>query len=52
MIFLAAFIGGAIQGASPRLIGEVLAATVKQMMPTVITMLSVLGCAKVMAMRA
>ena len=28
--------------------GEVLAATVKQMMPTVITMLSVLGCAKVM----
>lgn len=47
-IFLAAFIGGAIQGASPRLMGEVLAATVKQMMPTVITMLSVLGCAKVM----
>ena len=27
---------------------EVLAATVKQMMPTVITMLAVLGCAKVM----
>ena len=47
-IFLAAFIGGAIQGASPRMMGEVLAATVKQMMPTVITMLSVLGCAKVM----
>ena len=47
-IFLAAFVGGAIQGASPRLMGEVLAATVKQMMPTVITMLSVLGCAKVM----
>ena len=47
-IFLAAFIGGAIQGTSPRLMGEVLAATVKQMMPTVITMLSVLGCAKVM----
>ena len=47
-IFLAAFAGGAIQGASPRMMGEVLAATVKQMMPTVITMLSVLGCAKVM----
>lgn len=47
-IFLAAFVGGAIQGASPRLMGEVLVTTVKQMMPTVITMLSVLGCAKVM----
>lgn len=47
-IFLAAFVGGAIQGASPRMMGKVLAATVKQMMPTVITMLSVLGCAKVM----
>ena len=47
-IFLAAFVGGAIQGASPRMMGEVLAATVKQMTPTVITMLSVLGCAKVM----
>lgn len=46
--FLAAFVGGAIQGASPRMMGEVLAATVKQMTPTVITMLSVLGCAKVM----
>ena len=51
-IFLAAFVGGAIQGASPRMMGEVLAATVKQMTPTVITMLSVLGCAKVMAMPA
>lgn len=47
-IFLTAFVGAAIQGASPRLMGEVLAATVKQMVPTVITMLSVLGCAKVM----
>lgn len=47
-IFLAAFAGGLIQGASLRTMGEVLAATVKQMMPTVITMLSVLGCAKVM----
>lgn len=47
-IFLAALVGGVIQGASPRVMGEVLGATVKQMLPTVITMLSVLGCAKVM----
>lgn len=47
-IFLAAIVGGAIQGARPQQMGQVLAATVKQMMPTVITMLSVLGCAKVM----
>ena len=47
-IFIAAFIGGLIQGASPRAMGEVLWATVKQMTPTAITMLSVLGCAKVM----
>ena len=47
-IFLAAFAGGLIQGASLRTMGGVLVATVKQMMPTVITMLSVLGCAKVM----
>ena len=32
--------------------GGVLVATVKQMMPTVITMLSVLGCAKVMGYSA
>ena len=47
-IFIAAFMGGLIQGAKPRVMAEVLAATVKQMMPTVITMLAVLGCAKVM----
>ena len=47
-IFLAAFAGGLIQGASLRQMGEVLVATVKQMMPTAITMLAVLGCAKVM----
>lgn len=47
-IFIAAFVGGHIQGATPRVMGEVLVATVKQMMPTVITMLAVLGCAKVM----
>ena len=47
-IFLAAFVGGAIQGADVRTMGAVLRDTVKQMMPTVITMLSVLGCAKIM----
>ena len=47
-IFIAALIGGAIQGARPAQMVSVLAATVKQMAPTVITMLSVLGCAKVM----
>lgn len=47
-IFLAAIVGGFIQGARPAQMLEVLGATVKQMMPTVITMLSVLGCAKVM----
>lgn len=47
-IFIAAFAGGRIQGASFSVMGEVLKATVKQMMPTIITMLSVLACAKVM----
>ena len=47
-IFIAALIGGAIQGARPAQMVSVLAATVRQMAPTVITMLSVLGCAKVM----
>ena len=47
-IFLAAIVGGFIQGARPAQMLEALGATVKQMMPTVITMLSVLGCAKVM----
>lgn len=47
-IFIAAFAGGLIQGATLRTMGEVLLATVKQMMPTVITMIAVLGCAKVM----
>lgn len=47
-IFIAALIGGAIQGARPAQMASVLVATVKQMAPTVITMLSVLGCAKVM----
>lgn len=47
-IFIAAFVGGRIQGASLSVMGEVLRATVKQMMPTVITMLAVLACAKIM----
>ena len=37
-----------IQGASLRQMGEVLVATVRQMLPTAATMLAVLGCAKVM----
>lgn len=48
LIFIAALIGGRIQGATLRVMVEVLAATIRQMMPTVATMLSVLGCAKVM----
>ncbi len=47
-IFISAFSGGLIQGARPRLMAEVFFATVKQMLPTAITMLAVLGCAKVM----
>lgn len=47
-IFLAAIIGGSIQGATPAQMLRVFKATVLQMLPTVITMLSVLGCAKVM----
>lgn len=48
-IMIAALVGGAIQGAKPAQMAQVFGATVKQMMPTVITMLSVLGCAKVMS---
>lgn len=48
LIMVAALVGGAIQGATPRVMGEVLVSTVKQMLPTVATMLAVLGCAKVM----
>lgn len=48
LIFIAALVGGRIQGATLRVMAEVLVATVRQMMPTVATMLSVLGCAKVM----
>ncbi len=47
-IFLAAFIGGILQGANLPQILNVLKATVKQMSETMLTMLSVLGCAKIM----
>lgn len=48
-IFIAAIIGGTIQGARPHDMAEVLVATVKQMMPTIITLLCVLACAKIMS---
>lgn len=48
-IMIAAIVGGAIQGAKPAQMLSVFKATLKQMLPTVITMLSVLGCAKVMS---
>ena len=47
-ILAAAVIGGRIQGAGAKQMGRVFVATVRQMMPTVITMLAVLGCSKVM----
>ncbi|MCF0106684.1 MAG: L-lactate permease [Holdemanella sp.] len=47
-IFISALIGGLIQKASFQDFKEVFIATLKQLKPTVITMMSVLGCAKVM----
>ena len=47
-IFLSAFIGGTIQGAKLSDFKEVMLATLNQMKETMITMLSVLGCAKIM----
>ncbi|MDN0055770.1 L-lactate permease [Collinsella ihumii] len=47
-IIVAALAGGRIQGAGAGQMARVFAATVRQMMPTVVTMLAVLGCAKVM----
>ena len=47
-IFLSALIGGMIQGARGPVFVEVLKATLKQMKETMITMLAVLGCAKIM----
>lgn len=48
-IFIAALIGGTLQGAKPRDMVEVMGATIKQMMPTIITLLCVLACAKIMS---
>ena len=47
-IFLSALIGGCIQKASFKDFKEVFIATLKQLVPTIITLVSVLGCAKVM----
>lgn len=47
-ILAAAIVGGRIQGAGAGQMGRVFVATVRQMMPTVVTMLAVLGCSKVM----
>ena len=47
-IFLSALIGGLIQKATLKEIGSVLLATIDQMKETMITMLCVLGCAKIM----
>ena len=47
-IFLSALIGGKIQGASASDFGIVLKETINQMKETMITMISVLACAKIM----
>ena len=47
-IFLSAFLGGLIQKATYRDFKVVFVATLKQMSQTIITMLCVLGCAKIM----
>ena len=47
-IFVAAIIGGFVQKATPKLMGETLVATVKQMSKTIITIMSVLAVAKIM----
>ena len=47
-IFLSAILGGLIQKASFNDFKEVFIATLKQMKETIITMLCVLGCAKIM----
>lgn len=48
-IFLAALIGGIIQGARPKQFLEVLVATLKQLVPTAITMICILGSSKIMS---
>ena len=47
-IFLAAVIGGFVQKASPKLMLDTLVATLKQMVKTVITIMSVMAVAKIM----
>lgn len=47
-IFLSGIIGGLIQKADPAMFRSVFAATIKQMMPTILTMCFVLACAKIM----
>lgn len=47
-IFLAAIIGGFVQKATPKMMWETLVATFKQMSKTIITIMSVLGVAKIM----
>ncbi len=48
LIFVCGIVGGLIQGCSPREMLGVLGATVKQMSKTIVTMLGVLACAKIM----
>ena len=47
-IFIAAIIGGIVQKASAKLMWDTLVATVKQMVKTIITIMSVLAVAKIM----
>lgn len=47
-IFAAAIIGGFVQKATPKMMWETFAATVKQMSKTIITIMSVLAVAKIM----
>ena len=48
LIFIAAIIGGIVQKASAKVMWETLCATVKQMVKTIITIMSVLAVAKIM----
>ena len=48
LIFIAAFVGGALQKASLKVMGQVLWATLKQMSKTIITLVSILAAAKIM----
>ena len=48
IIFLAAIIGGAVQGASAKLMWQTFAATLRQLVKTIVTIMSVLAVAKIM----